>query len=160
MAADGYHVRSSIPLWTDFCTVSATRFGPMAYEVQMRIVQGNAGGLIWRATASSGTFYYFRLDQAGHYQLLVYAGSAPAGLLVQGSCSSFQRGPGQANLLAVVASGDEMKLYVNQTFTAQVHDGTYSQGQLGVAATAEEGAVEVVFSQARVWELEEETPAY
>jgi hypothetical protein len=153
LAADGYHVSSSVPLWTYFCTVSATPFSTMAYEVHMRMVKGNAGGLILRANVTSGTFYYFRLDQAGHYQLLVYAGSTPAGLLVQGNSSSFQTGPGQSNLLAVVATGDEMRLYVNHTFTAQVRDGTYSQGQIGVAATADARPVEVVFSQARVWEL-------
>ena len=119
----------------------------------MRIVKGNAAGLILRANAPSGTFYYFRLDQGGHYQLLVYAGSTPAAILLQGRSSSFQTGPGQSNLLAVVATGDEMTLYVNQTFTAKVRDGTYSQGQIGVAATADERPVEVVFSQARVWEL-------
>ena len=126
----------------------------MAYEVHMQIVEGNAGGLIWRANARSGSFYYFRIDQLGHYQLLVYADSTPVAFLVLGRCTSFQNGPGQSNLLAIVATGDEMTLYVNHTLTTKVKDGTYSQGQIGVAATADESPVEVVFSQARVWELQ------
>jgi hypothetical protein len=150
-AADGYHVAHAVSLSTYFCTTAATTFSTLVYEVQMRLLQGNGGGLIFRANAASGTFYYFYLTQGGQYQLLVYAGARPVARLAQGWSASFQTGPGQPNRLAVVAAGDDLQVYVNQSLTVHVRDDTYRQGHIGVAASTQAGPVEAVFSQARVW---------
>jgi hypothetical protein len=151
-AGDGYHVTTSVPLYTTYCNAWATQFSNVAYEVHLRLVKGDAGGLVFRANAVSGTFYYFCIHPSGQYSLLLWSGPTTVAILAEGRSSSFHTGPGQSNLLAVVATGDELTVYVNHTAHAKVRDGTYRQGQIGVAASTDGNPpVEVVFSQARVW---------
>jgi hypothetical protein len=151
-AGDGYHVTTAVPLYTTYCNAWATQFSNVAYEVHIRLVKGDAGGLVFRANGVSGTFYYFCIHPSGQYRLLLWSGPTTMAILAEGRSSSFHTGPEQSNLLAVVATGDELTVYVNHTAHAKVRDGTSRQGQIGVAASTDgHPPVEVVFSQAHVW---------
>jgi len=55
------------------------------------------------------------------------------------------------NLIAVVAKGNSITLYVNGQNIGSVSDSTYSQGEIGVAADDVSNPTEVVFSNAKVW---------
>ena len=59
----------------------------------------------------------------------------------------------QANIIAVVASGSELDLYVNHQFITYANDSTLSQGQLGVCAEDVSNASEIVYRDAIVWTL-------
>lgn len=135
-------------------------FSEFTYEVQMTVLQGDGGGIVFRADAVNFKFYRFLINQSGSYALYRNkdnisgdATTLTAGSLTVGSSPSIHTGLNQPNLIAVVANGSNITLYVNHRQIAQVSDGTYSQGQIGVFAEDEGQQTEVVFSNAKVWAL-------
>jgi len=151
---DGYHVRTAVSNYTFYCNAFATDFANVAYEVQMSILQGDSGGLVFRANADDSTFYDFSIAQDGHYSLIIYTGHTTRAILDHGNASGFHTGLHQSNLLAVVANSNRIDLFVNHQYATDVIDDTYPHGQIGVAAsTGQGGAVEVVFSNAKLWKL-------
>ena len=113
--------QSSQPADSNFhaCFAFAPDFSNFVYEVQMTIVSGQAGGIVFRANPANSTFYYFRVGQDGSYDLWTYVDkyidhahhltSGPPG-----SSSAIHTGYNQPNLVAVVARGSSLALYVNQ----------------------------------------------
>ncbi len=153
-SGDGYHVTTAIKNYTFFCNASATNFSNFAYEVQMTLLKGDSGGLVFRANADNATFYYFRIDSAGSYRLIIFTGHTGAGILQNGTISAFHQGLGKSNLLAAVANGNHLSLYVNHVHITDVLENTYSHGQIGVAvSTADHPPAEAVFTNAKVWKF-------
>jgi len=149
--------QSSQPLDGDFhaCLALATDFGNFVFEVQMTIVSGYSGGIIFRANHTNSTFYYYRVGQDGSYNLRAYVDSLidHSHLLVSGSSPSIYSGYNQANLIAVVANGSSLGLYANHQLIANVNSNEFSDGQIGVVAYNQGGLATVVYSNARVWTL-------
>ncbi len=134
------------------CFAETTNFRNFAYQVQMTIVKGDQGGIAFRGDASKGTFYYFHISTSGTYALEIYTNYNPAPQpLIQGKNPAIKTGLNQTNLLAVLANGNSLVLYVNKQQIASVNDGTYSQGQIGVIAESVQNPTDVVFTTAEVW---------
>jgi len=68
-------------------------------------------------------------------------------------CQSFATGSGQKNTLTVIAQGSQFDFYVNQKFLANVQDSTYSSGYVGMLVSDATTAAEVVYTNARIWNL-------
>ena len=134
-----------------FCTASATNFSNFAYQVQMTITQGHAGGIVFRADETKGTYYLFSIGSDGSYALDIYNNNNYVSTLKSGPSSTINTGLNQSILVAVVANGSNIDLYVNNTNIDSVSDGTYSQGEIGVAALSFGNPTEAVFSNAKVW---------
>lgn len=148
---DGYH--STIPQANFFspCFARATDFTNFSYQVRMTILQGDRGGLCFRASAVNGNFYYFYISSAGTYALQIYENYVLTATLAKGSSSAIKTGLNQPNLIAVVASSDSLNLYVNMQLVAKVNDSTYIDGQIGVVAEDITSPTDIVFSHAQVW---------
>ena len=144
-----YHVSQSNAQYISFCSAKSTNFSNFAFEVQMRIIQGDCGGVIFRfQEPNNGTFYHFAVCQDGMYALY---DSYDITLIQPNSSSAIHTGLNQSNLIAVVANGSTLDLYVNNQKIDSVSDSAHSQGQIGVAATDVKNPTEVVFSDAKVW---------
>jgi hypothetical protein len=137
------------------CIAGATGFGNFAYEVRMKIVQGDGGGVLFRANGTEGRFYYFRVGRDGSYGLYLYTGSSgsPVQVLTSGRAAAIYTGLSVSNVLGVVARGSTIDLYVNRQFITSVTNNSFDSGQVGVAAAYETGITEVVFSDAEVWTI-------
>lgn len=150
-----YHVsRSQISgsqIYGSFCTASATNFSNFAYQVQMTITQGDTGGIVFRVDETKGTYYLFRIGSDGSYALDIYNNNNYVNTLKSGPSSTINIGLNQSILVAVVANGSNIDLYVNNTNIDNVSDGTYSQGEIGVTAVSFGNPTEAVFSNAKVW---------
>lgn len=145
-----YHVTASLALHFYPCVVSGS-FRDFAYQVQMTIVRGDAGGMVFRFDAANKQdFYYLSIDKTGHYALAIHS-TGHLRMLMSGLCLSFHTGLNQANLIAVVALGKEIDLYVNMQHCFSIRDNSYSQGQIGVLADDQGNPTEVVYSNAKVW---------
>ena len=117
----------------------------------MNIVKGGGGGILLRSTAS--TSYYLRINQNGTYALLLCGGAGTScNKTLTGGISAYSsyiiRGQNKWNVLAIVAKGGQIYLYVNNTQIDFVNDSSSAHGQIGVVA---EAGSEVVFRNARVW---------
>ena len=133
------------------CFAQATSFSNFTYQVQMTIVTGDQGVIAFRANSKDGAFYYFHINQNGTYGLETYNGYNSTAVLKQETSPAIKTGLNQTNLIAVVANGNSLVLYVNKQQIASVNDGTYSNGQIGVIAESTQNPTEIVFTNAEVW---------
>jgi serine/threonine protein kinase len=146
-----YHVSISQQNADNVCNPDNTNFTNFAYEIQMTFIKGDGGGIVFREDYTTENFYYFYFGQNGSYQLTRYSSNSDQ-TLSHGTISNvIHTGIGQMNVLAVVADGSTITLYINQQSIASVTDTTYSQGQIGVAAEEINNPTEVAFTNARVW---------
>jgi hypothetical protein len=152
-----YHVNAILNDSTNDCLASPN-FSDFAYQVQMTIVKGDGGGIIFREDNARGNGYYFALGQQSGvwgYKLWGFnncnGNTCKVSELRSGSSAAIKTGLNQSNLVAVVASGSTIDLYVNNHKIDSVSDNSYGSGQIGVAATYLKSPTEVVFSNAKVW---------
>ncbi len=122
----------------------------------MTIKNGDFGGIAFRGHPTTSQSYAFILRQDGNYIVSNYTDVQGThhdlGSSLNGSpISNFNKGLGQSNLVAVVANGNQISLFVNNVQVTSVTDSTYSQGQIGVFADDEGNATDVAFSDAKVW---------
>jgi len=148
-----YHVNALQPPIDHSCFASIINFSNFAYEVQMMIIQGNSGGIVFRANESKGAEYLFRFSIDGSYALDIYNNNTQTSTLKSETNPAINTGLNQSNLIAIVANGSNIDLYVNNQHMDSVSDSTYSQSEIGVAAFANSNPTEVVYSNAKVWTL-------
>ncbi|HLZ61099.1 MAG TPA: protein kinase [Ktedonosporobacter sp.] len=138
------------------CAANALDAGDFAFQVQMTILSGNYGGVVFRADTQNSKFYYVQIDTYGVAVLYMYPDSSgsTAQNLGSGSVLTFLAPP-QSNLIAVVARGKTISLYINGDSFLTVTDTTYSHGKIGVTAgTSPSGtSAEVLYTNAKVWKL-------
>jgi eukaryotic-like serine/threonine-protein kinase len=149
-----YHVNA--PQQTSsyhICMVSNSNFNDFAYQVELTIIKGDAGGMSFRFDTdyTKGDFYVFGIRQNGQYALDLYKNYLLVTTLRSGSSSAINTGLSRSNLLAVVANGSTIDLYVNHQRIDGVSDSNYSRGEIGVFAIDLTGPTEVAFSNAKVW---------
>ena len=137
------------------CLEQATNYSNFALQVQMTILKGDRGGLIFREDASATKRYLLRIDQNGSFDVFVYSGnaSADATSLQSGSNAAIHTGWNQTNLITVVAHGPDIYFYVNKTYIASIHDSTYTTGTLGFFAEEKTNPTDVTFANAEIWRL-------
>ena len=149
----GYQASIAQPNTFISCLAQNLDFSDFAYEVQMSIVKGNGGGIVFRAR--QGNQYSFLINKNGFYSLSVFFGNEGnlSHLLADGISTAIHKGLNQPNLIAIVANGSVLNLYVNQQLIDTIHDTTYSQGQIGVAAVDYIEPTKVIFTNAKVWKI-------
>ena len=147
-----YHVGVSIQGHVLACNAEAVTFSNLTYEVQMTILKGDRGGIFFRQVGTQGSYYYFSIKIDGSYELDSYNGKT-SNVLQLGTSPAIKRGLNQPNLLAVIAQGSSIDLYVNGQSTLHISDSTTGNGLIGVAADATNQPTEVAFTNARVWML-------
>ncbi len=149
-----YQLNTVLSSYAQWCDASPA-FSDFAYEVQMKILQGDMGGITFRADSALNMRYIFSIGQNGTFKLAIAQGTIITRVLIQPTFSqAIHRDLGRMNVIAVVARGNAILLFVNRQQVARVVDGTSSHGLLGlVASTTVPGryVTEVVFSDVRVW---------
>jgi hypothetical protein len=128
-------------------------FSNFAYEVQLSILYGDCGGIIFRGDFARYRYYYFQICADGSFHFSIYTQKGSPAKTLTGSNPNINRGNNQSNLLAVVAIDNSITIYVNHQSVYHIQDGTYSQGQIGVAAEYMNAPTGVAFSNLNVWKL-------
>jgi len=149
-----YHVSTTISSGGHWCDASPD-FSNFAFEVQMTILKGDTGGIIFRDDNALNTRYVFSVGQNGKCELSIAQGTPNTKILVQPVLSpAVHQGLGKTNTIAVVAQGNTITLHVNHQQIVSVTDSTSSHGLIGlvVSSYAPGGyPTEVAYSNARVW---------
>ncbi len=134
------------------CMAEASDYGNLTYQVQITVIDGQTGGLLIRADAN-GSGYYFSISMDGSYSLQKVAvdssGNSVNTVLVSGNSTAIKTG--QANLLAIIAHGSNMYLYINKHYVDQASDTTYTSGRVGIYADGDTENARVVARAAQVW---------
>ena len=147
-----YHGAVSVKGHVFACNAANVNFANFACEVQMTILKGDRGGLFFRRNGVQGPYYYFSIKTDGSYELDSISGSTTH-VLQRGTSLVIKKGLNQSNLIAVVAQGSSITLYVNRQSIAHVGDSSNSHGLIGLAADATDQPAEVAFANANVWAL-------
>jgi len=154
--AGAYHVTVQQVAGINTCLARGT-FNNFAFQVQMTIINGPSGGLIFRSSRALEHYYFFWLTTSGVYDLaLIEEGATQERDLTRNSSPAIKTGPNQPNLLTVIARSSNIYLYINKQFVASVNDGTYSSGAIALEATPTSlanSSADVAFSNAQVWAL-------
>jgi hypothetical protein len=151
-----YHAIAPDARYGDYCIAKSTDFSNFVFEVQMQVIKGDQGAITFRVadTVAHNQYYDFYVGDDGSYGLYVVNDSGKT--LAYGTSSAINQGLNQTNVVAVVAQGSLIKLYVNHQLITSATDSTYSHGNIGVEANpfVNNGhTTEVVYSNARVWML-------
>ncbi len=138
------------------CLAQATNFGDLAYQVQMTIVKGEFGGMVFRADSSQTKYYSFLIDRSGTYSLITSVDNTGTRdyVLHKGTSAFFKAGFNQVNLLAVIARGSSIYLYINQHYITSASDRSYRAGQIGLfGGNYTQAPADVVFRHVQIWQL-------
>jgi eukaryotic-like serine/threonine-protein kinase len=141
------------------CNVAYTNyFINFTIEVQMKIINGNCGGLVFRS------YYFFQICQDGTYRFGYFTSNDygafqaangnptffPIQTLKTNSSSAIQNGVNQSNVIAVSANGSAFDPYVNNQKIDTINDGTYQGGSIGFTADFSNPS-EVEFNNVKMW---------
>lgn len=142
----------------NYCLADNSNFSNFDYQVQIKIVQGTAAGVVFRANDAKHTYYYFMITTDGHFALWRNDATSKTPILVPKTsafASAIHTGIDQANLIAVSANGKQIICYVNKTPVIKIREGTYTTGSIGtmVGMPKEQGQTEAAYQFARVWML-------
>ncbi len=152
--AGGYQVNSTKTQFFYYCPSTSSAYSNFTFETQVNIVKGDCGGFIFRADTNSGKLYLFEVCTDGSYSLYVYRNfNGDSTQLANASSAAIKSGLNQPNVLAVIAQGSTLTLYVNRQKITSVTNNAFSQGQVGMVADSNSNATGVVFSNARLWTL-------
>jgi 3-keto-disaccharide hydrolase/TIR domain-containing protein len=153
-----YHASITVANQHTACMSRKADFKNFAYQAQVTLINGDAGGLIFRSDNAVSTFYRFAIDSTGAYRLFSCqgcTGNQNAGNVLAFGDLGIKAN--QPNTLTVIAINNTINLYVNGQFVKSVTDTTATSGELGVYAGTFVQAfmhpTEVAFSNVKVWVL-------
>lgn len=152
---NAYHASESQAGYFNTCFANQSHFSDFTFQVDMTIISGDRGGLLFRADSANTKLYYLRLSQTGAYSLFLYVDSTGtnAKTLDHGTLTGFNTGVNQKNTVGVVARGSSISLYVNKQLVNTITDSTYSAGEIGLTAELLTNSTEVVYNNLMLWGL-------
>ena len=139
-----YHVTINQNGNLEACFAAPT-FQDFAFQVQMTILTGDGGGIVFR-TGGENTFGY-RFFLGLNYFNLDYGSAQLAG------SSSFKANLNQTYLLTAIVYGSTISLYIDKQLVTTVEDSSASSGGIGLMAVDFSNNADVAFSNAQVWNL-------
>lgn len=146
-----YHI-SQPKSQSPYFTLSVVQpFSNFAFEVEVVIIHGDRGGIIFRCDDTDTKYYLFQVWASGYYSLYVQIDNTNFKTLASDASPAITIGLNQTNLLAVVANGSTLDLYVNHTKLGSVTDSTYTSGYIGLQVESETNPTEVAFKNAKLW---------
>lgn len=156
-SGNAYHAGAQQSDYFYACFAETPTFSNLAFQVQMTIMRGDYGGIIFRADSANSKYYYYRIGKDGAYDLTISTDTTFAHdrLLKSGNAPSIiKTGLNQTNLVSVVAKGSDLYLFVNQQYLDKVSDSTYKSGQIGVfGGDFASTSADVAFTNAKVWTI-------
>lgn len=152
----GYHVASTT---IQSCMLN-TNITPTDFvlEVKATLLHGDVGGLLFRQNRlyNRSNGYLLDFDSKGNYQLWNYSISSAAKLIGYGVSRHFNTGYNQPNIIALIAQGSDITLYINRQIVRHFADSTYSTGGISLVSANyvhHKGSSEASYSDLRLWQL-------
>ena len=135
------------------CFARTTNFSNFAFQVQMTILKGDEGGILFRANPTSYQYYFLIISRSGAYSLYLSKDKQHNLSIAGDNSAAIKTAVGQANLVTAIAKGGTIYLYINKQFVGSVNDSTFGAGQIGVLSSDNTNSTDVAFNNAQVWKL-------
>lgn len=142
----GKYILSAPPSSILICYAHSTNFCNLAYQVQMNVLSGDGGGIVFRS--SNTNQYRFRANPDGTYDIV--NANYPMG---RGSSAAIKQGLNVINVLTAIARGNQINLYVNGQLITSLTDNVASCGQIGLMALGAANNTSVAYSNVKIWTL-------
>lgn len=133
------------------CFAESSFFTDFAVQVNMRVTQGDAGGIFFRGDSYYMDGYLFEIYQDGSYSLYAYTGSNTNQTVMSGVATQYQFS--QVNQLTIIAKGTTYYFYLNQHFLQSTTDKTFGEGMIGLVADDSRDATTVDYTNFKIWWL-------
>ena len=153
-SGNAYHVKELQSGYFQTCMAQSSNYSNFTLQVQMTILRGDFGGIIFRSSASSPKFYLLQFGVDGTYNLLGYVstnGNDARSLL--SSITPAMKGLNQPNLITLIARNSQLTVFVNKHYVDTVSDTLYKSGQIGFMAYYKSNQTEVAYSNMQLWQL-------
>lgn len=152
---NGGALHSSVPSKGFYvaCFARATNFSNFAFQVQMTILKGDEGGILFRANPATYQYYFLIVSRSGAYSLYLSKDKQHNLSIAGDNSTAIKTAAGQANLVTVIAKGGTIYLYINKQFVGSVNDSSFNAGQIGVLSSDNTNSTDVAFNNAMVWRL-------
>jgi hypothetical protein len=134
------------------CFAQISNFSNFAFQVQMTILQGDGGGLVFRANNANVQLYLLRISHDGLFGVSVSRDRKTITPILDDTSAAIKTGA-QTNLVTVIARNSTISIYINKEFADTITDTTYSAGEIGVFAYDNTQSTDVAFNNANVWTL-------
>lgn len=151
--ANAYHATQTQSNKFYRCEALNTDYANFAFQVEAIIQTGDEAGIVFRFNQTLSRFYAFHISVDGAYSLDIDNSNGFISSLSSGQSTAMKGGHNQTNLLAVLARGTSITIFVNQQYITSVTDSTYTQGAVGVMAQDDSSPTNVSFTNARLWKL-------
>jgi serine/threonine protein kinase len=143
-----YHVTQGVTGRTFGCNAASLQGSNFIYEVQATIVSGDCGGIRFRYNPTTHLGYTFRFCHDGNVSLVEQHS------ILYGSVSSpVRQGYNQSNIIATVARGNQIRLYINKQPIITMTDGAFSRGVFALDVQDNTQPSDVAFNNAKIWQL-------
>jgi hypothetical protein len=130
------------------CNAENTSVTDFSCQVQMTILSGDGGGLIFRSDANKGSFYRLHIGPDGSYDL-----ASQRSTIVASSSPAIMQGVNQVNTIKVIVIGSQISMYVNGELLTTVQDTSATSGRIGLFAVAINSSTDVAFSNIQLAQL-------
>ena len=148
---NAYHIRGASGMILPACMDEQNTYTNFVFQVQMTVIKGSGGGIIFRDD-TSGNFYSFTVMDSSLYSLFAWNESETDGKPLAFGRTAVDK---TTNTLAVMAQGSKIAMFVNKHYIGSV-DNTYSStGTIGFAGgrTSMQDNIDVAFSHFQIWKL-------
>jgi succinate dehydrogenase hydrophobic anchor subunit len=135
------------------CFAQVPTYTNFAYQVQLKIISGDDGGIVFRGDSANYKFYRFYINQKGTYCIDLAQDINHVKSFFCNASSTINTGLNSTNILTVIAQGSNIHLYINKQYIASLSDNTYSSGKIGVFVGDETSSTDAAFNNAKVWNL-------
>jgi len=150
---NAYHVYVSPGVGGLPCMNTESNYANFLFQIQMTVIKGTGGGIIFRADQQGTSYYYnFYLTTRGLYSLYVLKESGSGTMLAFGHTIT---GQGSLYLLAIMAQGHKIAMFVNKRYITSIDDDSSSSGAIGFVGdkSSMQDSLDIAFSNAQVWKL-------
>lgn len=144
---------------SNVCIAEKTNLSDFTLQASVTILKGGCGGIAFRGNSKANNMYDFvvcasntEITPAGDWALRVMGSGSYYGNLAAAYSPTIRTIYGHTNVLAVVAIGHSLTLYVNGQKMTTLTNSTFSAGQIGLVSSGTQGVLDVVmFQNVEVW---------
>ena len=126
-------------------------FTNFAMQVDMQLLRGDVGGMIFRANGRS-SYSWFSLDLRGCYRLVHFTANGQTLIRSDDKHSCIAINMRNTNQLTIIAQGSNIYLYINGKFMSKISDPSSIRGEIGLLAIERTQPTDVAFSNLKVWQ--------
>lgn len=136
------------------CLSTSAEYADASVQVTMKIIAGDAGGILLRYDKNHGTRLRFIVYQDAHWDFTVASGTGVSITLAKGESPYLRSGLGSQNVLTVIDYNGAAYLYANGHFLHSISESSPdvpTYGFVGFTAFDYGLPTDVAFTDVRVW---------